>query len=222
MRKHKLALLGLVVVITMGGILLFRGLDEDGPFVGVIASGVPDTKETQKIQGVIMQGYKLYDIAGRTFDTSQFPSVFADDPDVPLTRDQRERLQEWLGTIPKGAGYLTYVTACYTNREKGALLLEELMAKVRAEGRDSPTRDEWMEIVNESGGRPPAPRNQPSISVEEAQKELKSRMRYDLIDIKGDKATVIFDTGITLNKMILVKRDGKWYVAGEERLAVTG
>ncbi len=50
----------------------------------------------------------------------------------------------------------------------------------------------------------------------------KDLMRYDLIDIKGDKVRVIFDDGATLNEAISTRRAGKWYIAVVERLAVSG
>lgn len=60
------------------------------------------------------------------------------------------------------------------------------------------------------------------MSVEEAQEMQKDLMRYDLIDIKGDKVRVIFDDGATLNEAISTRRAGKWYIAVVERLAVSG
>jgi len=221
--KHRLALLvGLAILIAIGGVVLLGGLGNNSSTGEVIAGGVPDTEEAQEIQATILQAYKLYDIAGRTFDASQFPSVFVNDPDVPLTRDQRERLQEWFGAVPENAGYLTYVIACYTDFTRGAKLFEEAMANARAKGRDYLTPDEWRRIVELHGGRPPAPRLQPSMTVEDAQEMQKTLMRYDLIDVEDDKARVIFDDGATLNKATLVRRGGKWYIAGVERLAVTG
>lgn len=221
MAKYKWAL-SFAILIAASGLIFANLVGNDSMTSEAVAAGAPDPQDAQDIQAVILQAYALYDEAGRTFDTSQFPSVFADDFSVPLSADQHRQLQEWLGVDPPGAGYLTYVRAAYANRERGALLLERAMTKAKAEGRDFLTGNEWMEVVRLNGERPPAPRSQSSMSVQEAQAGLKSRIRYDSISITGNKATVVFDTGATLNKAMLVQRDGKWYIAGVERLAVTG
>ncbi len=221
MARHKLAY-GVAILVVAGGLLLASLMGSTGATSQVAAAGVPDTQDAHDIEAVILQAYALFDEAGRTFDTSQFPTVFANDLGVPLSEVQRGQLREWLGAAPEGAGYLTYVRAAYANRENGALLLEKAQAKARAEGRDALSGDEWMEVVRSNGGRPPAPRSQSSMSVQEAQRQFKSRIRYNSIDITGNKATAVFDTGATLNSAVLVRRDGKWYIISMERLAVTG
>jgi len=230
MGKHKFALLvGLVILIAMGGVVLLRGLGSNNFTDEAIAAGIPDTEEAREIQATIVEAYKLYYIAGQTYDVSQFPSVLANDPDVPLTRDQRERLRDWFGTVPNDAGYLTYVTACYTNAERWDRISEEAWGKAMAAGRDHLlpedylTPEELREIQEANRPIPPPPgrRSPSSMSAEEYAEWKWQNTRFDSVVINGDRAIVIFDDHLDLNEATLVRHAGKWYLAGVERVGAS-
>jgi hypothetical protein len=230
MAKHKVALLVLAFLIAASGLILLGELASKGSNGEAIAAGVPATEDARQIEATIWRAYELYEIAGRTYDVSEFPKVFADDPRVPLTRDQRERLEEWFGSVPEGAGYLTYVTACYTMVAQSDELFEEAWARARAEGRDHLlpqdylTPEEWSEIQKSNRPIPPPPPAPPrgSVIIEEVAQWIRENTRFDSVVISDNKATVLFDDGATLNEATLLRSAGKWYIAGVERLAVTG
>ncbi len=232
MGKYKLTLLvGLVILVAMGGVVLLRVLGSNNTSIGeASAASVPDPEEAREIQAIVLEAHRQFDIAARTFDTSGFPSVFVDDLNVPLPRLQHDRLKEWLGTVPDNAGYLTYMTAAYVDYAKRTRLFEEAMAKAMAKGRDYLlpedylTSDELRQIKesNRPIPTPPSAPPRPSMSVEEAAEWRKQIFRFDSLEINGDKAVVIFEDAVALEKAILVRRDGKWYMAGGECLRITG
>jgi hypothetical protein len=230
MAKQKVALLVLTVLIAASGLILLGELARKYSNAEAIAAGVPDTEDARQIQATIWRAYELYEIAGRTYDVSEFPEVFADDPRVPLTRDQRELLEEWFGPVPEDAGYLTYVTGCYTEVAESDRLFEEAWARARAEGRDHLvpqdylTPEEWSEIQESNRPIPPPPPAppRPSVTIEEVAHSIRDNTRFDSVVINDNQATVLFDDGATLNEATLVRSAGKWYIAGVKRLAVTG
>ena len=203
MKKRGWIFFGLTITIIAALLVAQKWLNSKPTIAAV---GVPDTEEARQIMTTIERAYQLFAVADRTFDTSQFPTVFIDDSDVPLSRAELEQLRSWLGTGPEGAGYLTFITAYYADWRDGALRLESAWAKAKAEGRDDLAHDEWMEIVNSSGGRPPAVRRQDPIK--------KDKLRFDSIDIRGEKAIVLYDDGGALWEATLVRRNGRWYIAG--------
>jgi hypothetical protein len=228
MSKRRVSLIAGTVVALVGLVLLVRP-GSRGSNHEVIAAGVPDSEDARQIQATIWRAYELYEIAGRTYDVSAFPEVFADDLRVPLTRDQRQRLKEWFGPVSENAGYLTYVTGCYTMVEQSDSLFEQAWAKATAEGRDHLlpqdylTPEEWAQIQDSNAPIPPPPAAppRPSVSVEEVADSIRENTRFDSVVIEDDMAIVLFDDGATLNEATLVRSAGKWYIAGVERLAVT-
>jgi len=229
MSRKRVVLIAGAVVALVGAVLLGRPASK-GSNGEAIAAGSPDTEDARQIQATIWTAYELYEIAGRTYDVSEFPQVFADDPRVPLTRDQRQRLEEWFGPVTEDAGYLTYVTGCYTKVAESDRLFEEAWARATAEGRDHLrpqdylTPEEWREIQESNGPIPPPPAAppRPSVSIEEVADWIRENTRFDSLVIKDDKAIVLFDDGATLNEATLVRSAGKWYIAGVKRVAVTG
>jgi hypothetical protein len=229
MSKRRFVLVAGAVAALVGLVLLVR-LGSKGSNGEAIAAGVPDSEDARRIQATIWRAYELYEIAGRTYDVSAFPEVFTDDPRVPLTRDQRQRLEEWFGPVPEHAGYLTYVRGCYTKVAESDRLFEEVWARATAEGRDHLlpedylTAEEWREIQESNAPIPPPPPAPPrtAASVEEVADSIRENTRFDSVVINGDKAIVLFDDGATLNEATLVRSAGQWYIAGVKRLAVTG
>jgi hypothetical protein len=194
MRKRRLTVLGLVVLIGAAGVLLLGGLRDNSPAGEVAAAGVPDPQEVREVQGTIVEAYKAGYVAMVTHDASGFPSVFVDDPDVPLTRDQRERLRDWLGTVPEGAGYLTYGVAAHHNSERLNRLSEEAWARARAAGRDIILPEDYLTSDElrgiEASGRPVPPPppavRQPTMSPEEYEQWKWENTRFESLVITGD------------------------------------
>lgn len=217
-------LVWLIIFITIGGVVFVRGLGSNSPTSEVIAAGILDPEEVREIQATIIEAYKLGYMAHVTHDVSQFPSVFVDDPRVPLTPEQREQLKEWLGTVPEGAGYLTFGIAGYYNTERLRKLSEEAWAKARAAGRDYISPEDYLspeELRDKPIPTPPPMVDQPTMSAEEYVKWKWENVRFESVVIKGDIAIVIYDDRWFLYEDTLVRRNGKWYVAGSRRIGVS-
>jgi hypothetical protein len=228
--RQKVALLVLASVIGGAGLVLVGKPLTDGSKDKVVAAGIPDPADVRGIQAAIWRAYELYDVAGRTYETSAFAEVFVDDSRVPLTRDQRDRLEEWFGPVRGDAGYLTYVTGCYTHGAESDRLFQEAWAKAIAEGRDHLlpqdylTPEEWKAIQESNAPIPPPPPSPPrfSMSAEEVADWIRENTRFDSLVVNDDMAVVVFDDGATQNEATLVRKANRWYIAGVERLAVTG
>jgi hypothetical protein len=108
-------------------------------------------------------------------------------------------------------GYLDYKIAYYTWREKGALLYDQVWAKARSEGRDYLTEEELQSLVDTSGEvEPPriyAPRLPTSIA-------FTPELTFTSIVIDNDLAKAVYDDSSQTREATLVKKDGKWYIAG--------
>lgn len=229
MAKHKVALLLLATLIAATALVLIGRAQGNRSNGEVVAADAPDPKDVREIQATIVEGYKAGYVAMVTHDVSGFPSVFVDDPDVPLTRGQRDQLRDWLGRAAEGVGYLTYGVAAYHNSERLTRLSEEAWAKVEAAGRDYITPEDYLtseelrDIEASGGPMPPPPPavSQPTMSPEEYEHWKWENTRFESVVITGDRATVTYDDHWSLHEDTLVRRDGKWYVTGSQRIGTS-
>lgn len=172
--------------------------------------GVADTPESHQIQATIRRAYELRLLAGRTFDTTDFPSVFVNDPrGGKLAPEWLKLVEDVTGSSSVTPGYLDYELAYYEHWKTGALQLEKLQAKAAEEGRQL-TAEEVLSLQDRSG-RIAAPRAPEGVNIE---------LNFKSIVVEGDVAIAVFDDGPRLNEMILVKIDGKWYIAGNKILQI--
>ncbi|HUV73488.1 MAG TPA: hypothetical protein VMW79_04200 [Anaerolineae bacterium] len=229
MAKQKVALLLLATLIAATGLVLLGRPGSNGSSGEVVAAAIPDPDDVREIQATIVEAYKVSYVARVTHDVSGFPSVFVEDPDVPLTREQRDQLRDWLGTVPEGAGYLTYGVAGCHNTERLTRLSEEAWARATAAGRDYITPEDYLTTeelrgIEASGGPippPPPSVSQPTMSPEEEAQWKWENTRFESVVISGDRATVTYDDHWFLHEDTLVRREGKWYVAGSERIGTS-
>lgn len=202
MLKQKFVLLytALLVAATLGIVLLalqsMRAQAE---------SGIPDTPEVKEIIATMENAYRILAIAGQTFDVSGFSSVFVDTPDYKLTEQQRAFIGNILGEdAAKNAGYLTAMRAKYIALGRDARLLQATLEKARAEHRNL-TSEELQEILRANHGVIPtmgSPITQPAV------------LSFKSIEIHGDRAIVRYDSGAALLEAILIRINGKWFIAG--------
>lgn len=199
-------ILPISAVLMLFGVAAFINLSPQN----IPATFIPDAPDAQEIQQTIKKAYEIEAIAACTFDTSEFASVFINDPRGGKLDDSALQLiQDVLGIDPTSAGYLDFELAYYKEWELGALKLEALEAKAQAEGR-SPTPEELASLIG-SSGRIPAPRACWSGQL---------HLDFYSISINGDTAVAIFNDGPRTNRMTLVKVNGQWYIAGNEILAI--
>lgn len=186
------------------------------------SSGVPDTAEAKKIQATIFKAYEIEANAARSFDTSQFASVFTNDSVAVLEPSTIEFIQEVAKDVAKTdgklthllsrpadkLGYLDYKLAYYTWWRAGAEKGEALQAVAEKENREL-TQEERQSLIDASGRVAP-PRAQGMTSVPE--------LKFESIEIKGDVALAVCDDGPRTIEMTLVKKAGQWYLAGGKLL----
>jgi hypothetical protein len=204
----------LLAMLALGGLVaLFVTL---GPLGGtsIAGPGVPDTPDARQIRATMSRAYELMGVAARTFDVSEFPTVFVDTPNYELSDRQREAINQILGSqtadqvkskTVETAGYLTAMQAYYITWGESAARLETALKKAEAEKR-TVTADEMQEIVEASSGRVPALARQDPVS--------ETKLEFKSIEIDGDKATVRYDDGAALQEATLLKINGQWYISG--------
>ena len=168
--------------------------------------------ETEKIQKVIEESYKIEAKAGRDFDTSKFSSVFIN--------DQRggQLEQPFIDLITSVAleneasnyGYLDYKLAYYTWWGKGSLQYEAIESKAKSENRKM-TKEELKSLFDEKGRLA-----MPRLKGE----EKKPILSFTTIEVNDDMAIAVFDDGPRTNQMTLVKVEGQWFIAGNKITAV--
>jgi hypothetical protein len=229
MATYKVVLLMLATVIGAGGLVLVGEPSSEGSNGKVVAGTVPAPEEVREVQATIVEAYKAGYVAMVTHEASAFPAVFVDDPDVPLTRDQRDQLRDCLGRAAEGVGYFTYSVAAHHNSERLNRLSEEAWARARAAGRDFMlpedylTSDELRGIETSGGPVPPPPPavRQPTMSPEEYEQWKWENTRFESVVITGDRAVATYDDHWFLLQDTLVRRDRKWYVAGSQRIGTS-
>lgn len=175
-------------------------------------SGPPDPKDVAAIEAVIQRSFWLDGVAARTFDVSQFPSVYANDPSVQLSKEQDEfiaRVRAADPSIVAGSGFLDYKRAFYRHWQGGVEKLEHLQASAKAQGRTVSASE--LQSISENGQPPPPRRTDPNYQV---------RLRFDTITVDGDRAEAVFDSGLVLERMFLLRTAAGWRITGEHLINV--
>lgn len=148
--------------------------------------------------------------AGATFDISEFPTVFVNDPRFTVRLSDYPLLANYFpNTSVETAGYLDYKIAYYRWWEEGTLRLESIQQTMKDENRDYMTSDE-VSFLQETG-IPPA-----RISPEDfsAESENCSQIIVTLLEVKDDFAIVVVEEGATTSEHYLVKKNGQWCIIG--------
>ena len=171
---------------------------------------LPLPADLQAVVATIERAYLLEAQAARTFDLSEFPDVFSNDPRWEVGEATIQTVRE-LTRNPdlETAGYLDYKLAYYSWWRDGALRFEAVHATAEAEGRGL-TVEESRSLVDETG-RVAAPRR--ADPIEEIHLDIQ------FVHVYGDLATVILDDGPFTSEKTLVLVNGHWYIAGSKNLA---
>ena len=111
---------------------------------------------------------------------------------------------------PSYLGYLDYKIAYFSWWKTGALKIEELINRATQENRNL-SESELKSLIDEDG-RVAMPRSQGM--------QASTELQYFSLDIVKDVATVVFDDGLRMNQMILVKSGSRWYIAGNKILSL--
>lgn len=191
------------VVMMAGALLVLRSS----------AADAPDPTQVEEIQHVMTRAYQLLDTPFDRLNLDQLSEVFIDHPDYvnELDTATQAKLQSQITEVLERDashqwGYLTAITSQITYRQRGINLLRSALAKAASERREL-SEEEWQDLTRQNGGHRPA---LPNLDLVDNQREL----IYKSVEIDGDKARVVHDDGITYRTAILVRIDGRWYVAG--------
>lgn len=154
--------------------------------------------------------------AAATFDMTDFPKVFVNDPRFPVGPQILEYLRDVTDNPSlEQAGYLDHMLTYFGRWRDGALHLEAIWEKMEAEGRDEMTAEEMASLVDEKG-RIVAPR-----ARLEDWGEIDCTPNILSMEISKDIATIVINDGPTTSEMYLVKSDdGQWYIAGRKVLRI--
>jgi len=157
-------------------------------------AGVPDNEDSRLIQETIYRSFELQHQAVLTMDTSAFSTVFVNDPrGGPLLPTQIQHMQEVTGELAKtDFGYLDFQVEFFTVR---------------------PAPEEAELALDSDGGVAVLRPTPPGVNV---LRSAPPELRFISIVIEGDRAVATLDTGSSLREMVLVRLDGKWFIAGSK------
>jgi hypothetical protein len=163
---------------------------------------IPNPTDVADIKALIDNYYYITGEAATTFDLSQFPSLFIDDPIVALDADQAAYMAR-VGA--KGQGFLSYELAYFGDWKQGAEKQERLQATAKAENRVL-TKDEYNSLMGPNG-LPPSRNQQPVYKI--------SITDYFYFTVDGSQALVKFDDGAVTLGMFFIKTKDGWRIAGK-------
>jgi len=192
------------------------GIDVPAITLSPIPVETETTSDAELITQTLVKACEVRTNAAATFDVSEFPKVFVNDPRFPVSPKILQFIRDVTDNPSlEEAGYLDHMLTYYTWWRDGALRLEAIWDKMKAEGRDEMTAEERASLTD-SSGRMAGPRA-----------HLEDWANIDCtpgilsMDIDGDVATVIVDDASTTSEMHLVKsQDGQWYIAGRTVLRI--
>jgi hypothetical protein len=179
--------------------------------VNTYSSSIPDTTVAKDIIKTVERSYEIEAEAARSFDISQFPAVFINDPRFnldPYTLDVVRQLSNRPDL--ESAGWLDYKIAYYSWRFDSILNAEKLKEKTKVENREL-TNEEKKSLVDPQG------RTAPARSLGSSKK---MPLTFISLDIKDDVATVLLNDGTYTAELTLILVDGNWYIAGFKGISI--
>jgi hypothetical protein len=101
------------------------------------------------------------------------------------------------------------MTAWYEHWFQGAVALETAQANAG----ERPLTAQELEALQDDGGMVPAPRTQGTP-------KSPTPIVFSSMDITGDRAVIQYDSGAAFMEATLIRRDGRWLVAGRKALYI--
>ncbi len=177
----------------------------------------PTVSESDLVVQALKKACEIETHAAATFDMTGFPKVFVNDSRFPVSPKTLDFVRDVTNNPAlEQAGYLDHMLAYFGWWRDGALRLEAIWEKMKAEGRDEMTADERDSLMDESGRIAPA-----RASLEYRTHTTDCVPAILSIEFSKDIATVVVNDGPTTSEMYLVKMDdGQWYIAGRKVLQI--
>lgn len=161
-----------------------------------------DAADAAAIKAVVERAYELRGIAARTFDISQFDTVYVNDPSTPLSEGQLSFIREVLphvqariGNLDATPGALDFWRVRFLHWQLGAERLEQRQQ-----------------------GTPVSPQEAPLGPPRRTDPMHKPYLRINDIKVEGDRAEVVLDDGAWIMRLFLVRTREGWRIAGEREL----
>jgi hypothetical protein len=179
-----------------------------------IAISNSGSSDDAAIKDVIVRSYSVRADALTSGDISQFPTVFINDPSVPLKAENADflkKVRDRYGNAVQpitGDGLLAYESAKVLDRHQNLAPFQHIEATAKAEGRILTPQE--LRSVTQVDGNPPA------AIVKGGQ----ANVVLTNVVINGNHAVVTYETSATTSRATLVNTASGWRIAGLETLKV--
>jgi len=211
-KRFQPALVIAVLISTFAiSVAATRPWDNAGPkdpdWPALLAITPPSVADTTAIRSVVEQADHAMGVAARTFDVAAFPTVFANDPAVPLSLVQADALVRIRAVQPgltRGTGYLDFQLANFRYWEISAGRLERVQATAQAHGR--PVTSEELRGITDPGMTFLPRRTDPLYTTP---------IPFLSITGDGNRAAVVGDTGSAVRRWALLRTSDGWRIVGE-------
>lgn len=177
---------------------------------------IPDTPEAEEIINSLNRYYAVMHLAYATGNSDVLAEVLVDHPDYRAAIDPEHwsKVQAYVSEIlgPASAqdfGYLTVMKNKLIHRLQGRELLQAALAVAKTENRDL-TDSEIERLKTQNHGVMPS---LPEDNASSQDQIVLRKEHFRSIEIDSDKARAVYER-VTIRTAILVRIDGKWYVAG--------
>jgi hypothetical protein len=181
------------------------------------AANIPDTPESREVITALESAIRVLDIPAEQLDFNELSTVLINHPlyQTELPPDELSALLEYTSKIQGAAaledfGFLTAMRTKRLNQQHGAELLRAALKRAEMEDREL-TADEWQELTEQNYGIQPY---LPPASPEGQSTPFVRPLIYLALKINENQAEIKFDTGVKQQRAVLVRIDGRWYVAG--------
>lgn len=168
-------------------------------------------EDAQAIEETIRRSYELEAQAAYTLDGSVLAEVYINDPRGGEIDQRTLELIQYVrqdkSLSSSDVGYLDARLAYYIWLKQGIEKREAIFATMAAEGREQMTPEEEASLVDETG----------RIAIFNRHSEIvlpPGEVKIESIVVEGDVAYAVVVLSMGKVETILVKANGKWYIAG--------
>lgn len=207
--KISLTNLFVAICVCVGVAVIFLGTQSR-------AANSLDSPEAEEVKAAIQRADEAMTIAQTTGNLDKLEEALIDHPDylLELKSEQAEELRSFITRIlgpeaSKNFGYLTAMKNKMTYRQQGQAFVQSAIEEANAAGREFTNADLQALSAQNPDKHIVWPKSSTDFVLPDP-----TQFQYKAIWIKDDKARAVYDDGIRDKVAILVRIDGRWYVAG--------